>query len=391
MPTITISERTGADFTGISSANLRLNAPTTNFLNGSAFEVTEYSPGDYKHNLFIITNTTGISGSVTVSGATFDVRCADNGGDATQDFALHNVTAAAVDAEATWLNRTTLSTWTVPGCFTVGQVDSTDVNTTPVASVSNMATGVDTSFTSATLDGLFEDLLNGDIGEIRLLMVKTDAVNDFKFTEYRGTADTTLGPIITIPYTVVTGPSVDDVSSASADEGDSVVHTVTLSEETTETTNFGASIAGSGVHPAVDGVNFDEGWEDVTFSNGVTHSSGDLVVPSGVTTFTVTIPTIQDGVSNEDLTYTLTVGSVEGIGTIVDIDPLPTASVNDATQDGSTVTFTVTLSAGSGRTITIDWETEDGSKTAGVDYEADSGTLTFDPWETTKDVVITVL
>ena len=70
-------------------------------------------------------------------------------------------------------------------------------------------------------------------------------------------------------------------------------------------------------------------------------------------------------------------------------------SVGDASAtegtDG-TVDFEVTLgSRNDCETVTVDWSTADGTATAGDDYTADSGTLTFGPGETTKTVSIAVL
>ena len=49
------------------------------------------------------------------------------------------------------------------------------------------------------------------------------------------------------------------------------------------------------------------------------------------------------------------------------------------------------MSAASEKTITVDYDTSDGTAEAGSDYTAGSGTLTFAPSETTKNVTIAVL
>ena len=43
--------------------------------------------------------------------------------------------------------------------------------------------------------------------------------------------------------------------------------------------------------------------------------------------------------------------------------------------------MTVTLSAASGKTVTVDYATSNGTATAGSDYTATSGTLTFSAGE----------
>ena len=72
----------------------------------------------------------------------------------------------------------------------------------------------------------------------------------------------------------------------------------------------------------------------------------------------------------------------------------PSLSIADAQVDeaaGATLEFTVSLSRAASATVTVDWATADGTATAGSDYTADSGTLTFAPDETSKTVAVAVL
>ena len=69
-------------------------------------------------------------------------------------------------------------------------------------------------------------------------------------------------------------------------------------------------------------------------------------------------------------------------------------SVADASVDegpGATLDFVVTLSGPSGEAVTVDYATSDGTATAGSDYTATSGTLTFASGETGKTVSVSVL
>ena len=84
-----------------------------------------------------------------------------------------------------------------------------------------------------------------------------------------------------------------------------------------------------------------------------------------------------------------------GVGTIVDDDPLPELSISGDTvaegNSGSTpATFTVTLSTESGRTVTVDYATSDGTATQPSDYQQATGTLTFSPGQTSKAVTVLV-
>ncbi|WP_408589829.1 cadherin-like domain-containing protein [Novosphingobium sp.] len=65
-------------------------------------------------------------------------------------------------------------------------------------------------------------------------------------------------------------------------------------------------------------------------------------------------------------------------------------SIAEGNSGTKVLTFTVTLSSASVQTVTVNYATADGSATAGSDYVATSGTLTFAPGETSKTVAVTV-
>ena len=65
------------------------------------------------------------------------------------------------------------------------------------------------------------------------------------------------------------------------------------------------------------------------------------------------------------------------------------ARVHEGTDE--TIDFTVSLSRTSSGSVTVDYETADGTATAGSDYTARSGTLTFAPGDTSKTVAVAVL
>ena len=75
--------------------------------------------------------------------------------------------------------------------------------------------------------------------------------------------------------------------------------------------------------------------------------------------------------------------------------PLPELSIGDASVDegdsgGTTLDFTVTLDSAATGTVTVDWATSDGAATAGTDYTAGNGTLTFNAGDSSKTVSVTV-
>ncbi|NET72630.1 MAG: hypothetical protein F6K62_17375, partial [Sphaerospermopsis sp. SIO1G2] len=75
---------------------------------------------------------------------------------------------------------------------------------------------------------------------------------------------------------------------------------------------------------------------------------------------------------------------------------LPTISVNDISiNEGNSgiteATLTISLSAASSDTITVDYSTADQTAIASQDYTTNSGTLTFNPGETSQTITIEIL
>jgi len=85
------------------------------------------------------------------------------------------------------------------------------------------------------------------------------------------------------------------------------------------------------------------------------------------------------------------------IGTITNDDLLPNLnlSANQTIVEGNTnlqnVTYTVTLSSTSTKTITVQYATANGTAIAGSDYTSTSGTLTFNPGVTSQVINIPIL
>src|SRR5204863_5816284 len=65
-------------------------------------------------------------------------------------------------------------------------------------------------------------------------------------------------------------------------------------------------------------------------------------------------------------------------------------SVTEGNTGTTNAVFTVTLSAASSQTVTVDFATADGTATAGSDYVANSGTLTFNSGDITKTITVVV-
>ncbi len=105
---------------------------------------------------------------------------------------------------------------------------------------------------------------------------------------------------------------------------------------------------------------------------------------------TVTL-TIIDGGTNYKLDATAQTGTI----TIIDNDTRPQISINNISQaEGNTGTsnfgFNITLSNPSIETVAVTYSTANGTATVGSDYTATTGTVTFNPGETSKTVSVSV-
>jgi hypothetical protein len=131
----------------------------------------------------------------------------------------------------------------------------------------------------------------------------------------------------------------------------------------------------------------------LTYAPGATRRFADVVVNGDV--LDEPDETILIATSNPT---NATIGGFYGLGfgVIEDDDPVPVvrpgeARIAEGDADTSVLSIPVTLSAPSGRTVTVDWTTADADALAGEDYIAASGTLTFLPGETIKTVDIAVI
>ncbi len=119
-------------------------------------------------------------------------------------------------------------------------------------------------------------------------------------------------------------------------------------------------------------------------------------------TFIVTI--LPDPLDEEDETVNLALSDpvnatpgtpVAATLTIVDDDPTPTVQFGAADysvdESAGTATITVTLSAPSGRSVSVDFATGDGTAADGSDYVGTSGTLDFALGETSQTFIVTIL
>ncbi|MFM6807547.1 MAG: beta strand repeat-containing protein, partial [Dolichospermum sp.] len=138
----------------------------------------------------------------------------------------------------------------------------------------------------------------------------------------------------------------------------------------------------------------------------LTSSTGTITFAAGAATTTLIVDPTADTTVEADETVALSLASGAGYviagtptvtGTIIN-DDLPTINLSPSSQtvvEGLTTpqnaSYTVTLSQASNQTVSVNYATANGTATAGSDYTATIGTLTFAPGVTTQVLNIPIL
>ena len=183
------------------------------------------------------------------------------------------------------------------------------------------------------------------------------------------------------------------------------INDVTANEGNAGITNFTFTVSLSA--PAgPGGVTF-----NIATANGSAVGGTDYVInsltaqtiPAGSSTYIFTVLVNGDTLNEPSETFFVNVTSVlnavvvdgQGVGTIVNDDPLPSLTINDVTVlEGNAGTvnavFTISLSAASGQTVSVNYATADGTATAPADYTSTSGTAIFPVGTTTQTVTVPV-
>jgi Ca2+-binding RTX toxin-like protein len=180
--------------------------------------------------------------------------------------------------------------------------------------------------------------------------------------------------------------SVSDVTISEA--GGNAIVTVTLSQESTEVVT----------------VDYTTTDDIATNPDDYTTQTGTLTFEVGETTKEISIPIIDDTLVEGDEIFFVdlanptnaTLTNNQAQVTITDND---TANIEITIDDVSvsegvnsrTAIVTVKINQESAEIVTVDYTTVDNSATSPNDYTSKSGTLTFEPGETTKEIPITIV
>ena len=196
--------------------------------------------------------------------------------------------------------------------------------------------------------------------------------------------------------TISIEPAEHSVSEGDPDDSRRVSYTIKLSAAQTERVSFDFQTMDQ---TAIGGVDYEIRSGRITFAPGQTSKIRTVRVigdtqPEADETFKLVL-------SNPSTNAVLDVDEADTIGTILDNDSnnLPTISIaaddysvieNDFGRTSS-IFYRIILSSPQTERVSVDFQTMDQTATAGVDYEARSGSMTFSPGQTIKVRVVRVI
>ena len=347
----------------------------------------------FSNNLSILLGTgTGTFGSATnyaVGVLPRSVVVGDFNGDGKQDLAVVNFTSNDVSillgtGTGTFGSATNYAVGSGPFALAAGDFNA---DGRPDLAVANGGSN-NVSILLGTGTGTFGPTTNFAVGATPRSVVVGDFNADGKKDLATSNEDSGDISILLNSTSIVGTLSINNLSVTEGNAGTTnAVFTVTLSAASTQTVT----------------VNFATANGTATAGSDYVATSGTLTFNPGDTTKTITVVINGDTLNETNETFLVnlsnpvnaTIADGQGLGTIINDDALPSLSINDVTViEGNTGTtnavFTVTLSPASPGTVTVNFTTANGSATAGSDYLANSGTLTFNPGETTKTITVVI-
>ena len=162
-------------------------------------------------------------------------------------------------------------------------------------------------------------------------------------------------------------PTVSTVTGNSVTEGTALRFTITLSGTTGANSDYSVAWGGT----AVNGTDYDNNLASATYSAGLSFVGGQLRVANGYSGGTIDVTTYDNALDQPDRTLILTVGGVDSTGGLITDNDAPTVvTFTDGVESFGVVTCVATLGAVSGKDVSFQVDTTNGTKTAGTNYTA---------------------
>jgi Calx-beta domain-containing protein/VCBS repeat protein len=179
----------------------------------------------------------------------------------------------------------------------------------------------------------------------------------------------------------------------------------TIVEGNSGTVNAVFTVSIVGAHSGNVSVNYATADNGATAGADYTATSGTLTFGPSDSTMTITVPVKGDTLNEYDEQFYVNLSNAvgaqitdsQGTGTIQDDDAAPLVTINDVSKkegnkNYTSFVFTVGLSAPSGKWVSVNFATADGTAmVSDSDYLGTSGNVSFAPGVTTVTITVTVL
>ena len=399
---------TGVTYSNLASTDLVANPPSINFsgvdsaASSATLTLTARDDSTDEGETESVTvglgtlnasSGTNLGGGASGSGtASFNITDDD---DAPDGITLTLDTASMAENDAT---KTVKVTATVAG----GTAYATDTTISVKVGVDGDSAVEGTDYANVVDFDLTIDAMDMSAEKTFSLNPTDDTLDEDNETiQVTGTADgvTVTGASITLtdnddPPTL----SIDSPSITESDSGE------------TATLRFTVSLDAASGKPVTVAYAEQSGGTAVSGTDYAALSAGTLSFAAGVTSKTIDVTVNGDATDEVNETLKVRLSSptnagfagnattIDGTGTITDDDDPPVLSINapsiteGAKDTTTTLQFTVTLTPASSKQVTVAYaEQSGGTATSGEDYAAlTSGTLTFQPGDTSKTIDVTV-
>ncbi len=373
--TFTTGDGTGdanAAFTGtLAEVNAALNGlsfqPTTGFVGAGGLQVTvsdqgATGTGGAKTDTENVAITIGSAGNIAFSAANFDVD--ENAGVATVTVTRTDTAGAA-----------TVDVTTSAGTATEGDDYAEGTGTV------SFADGAGTATFNVTI---VDDIVDEDNETVTV------------------TLSNPTGAVSLGAQTVSTVTIVDDDPTPTL-----TINNVTVAEGESETADASFTVLLSAASAREVTVTYAAGGGTAVVVQDYTATTGTLTFAPGETQQVISVPVVGDTFDEEDETFEVTLTAptnatlddATGTGTIVNDDAdgpigvfINDVIVEEGDEGSSDATFNVELSRAlpEGITATVDYATDNGNATAGEDYGARTGTLSFSGTTTSQNVAVPI-
>ena len=214
---------------------------------------------------------------------------------------------------------------------------------------------------------------------------------------------------ILVTVTDADGCTQGELFSITVESNDDLLPTLSISDSAVTERNAGIvnavfTVVLSPVSGNTVTVNYATANDTAAVGSDFVAASGKLIFSPGETQKTIVVEVQGDTIPEADETFFVNLSDPvnailsdgQGMGFITDDDALPTIAIHDAAVtegDAGTINavFNVTLSTVSGQVVTVDFATADDTATAASDYRSVSSTLTFNPGETNKSILVPII